>query len=395
MAWIEQRGDGWSVCYRDRGRRERVSGLPSERAAQALADEIDRVHARGQVYERTRRAAPRWDELADEYVTWAASRSAPTTMRSVCASLDRFGTWGAARTRRAELWADEVDVEVLEDWHAAMLAEGLSTTYARQSVSRVRRALRWGASRPGWRGVLVAPDMPYLLPASTRVGSESPAWDDCDRAIAQAAGWVQQAMVVGRATGLRLAQVMYLKREDLDLGTATLHIPPGLPGSKTRSERRGRWVPVPAWLVEDVASWGPWSGWLVDRRQRARSQGPAFDPEARDVASSTFRAAWERAGVEVAQPFHALRKSHYTGLLLAGVPDAHVDALQGRAARTLGGSTYADWRRLVEPVLRPAVAHVPRVRYDLPPLRPRDASAPSVPPLPPRGERDDDATTQI
>ena len=84
MASVNKRGGSWVVRWRDGGRGSRAHQLTrsTERAAQALADEIDRAIERYGKYEPGRRVGPTpLKEIVDGYIADSARRHAPGTTR--------------------------------------------------------------------------------------------------------------------------------------------------------------------------------------------------------------------------------------------------------------------------------------------------------------------------
>lgn len=374
MAWVEKHRGRWRVCWSEGGRTRTRGGFRTRSEAERARDVVATAVALGQPVERDRRAAPRWDAVETAYLAWYQSRRASGSLAPVTSRLRT-----AASALRLTYLSD-LEEPHLEAMHARLREAGASETYAHGVVVSVLAMQRWACKRPEWRGLLRRLDSIELRAPRPRLDPVAPSWEDCDKAIAHAHGWVRRLMLVQRGTGLRSAQVMHLTWDRVRLDDATLHIAPDLPGSKAIHERAGRIVPIPRWLADEMATWTRDDAFVVDRDE------PSGDPRqrrgrSRTRSSSAVRGPWTRAGVDVPQPTHALRKAHATGLLLAGAAPAHIDYLQGRVVHGMGllGRTYAEWKRL-EPLIRPVAELV-------------DPYSPPTHPEPTRPDHDDDAST--
>lgn len=207
------------------------------------------------------------------------------------------------------------------------------------------------------------------LPDVTSPRLPSPTWAEMDAAIQHAWGWYAHLLLVQRFTGLRVGQVMRLTREDIDLRRATLRVRGEL--GKSREERRGRTVPISAHLVEELATWGTWTGPLLVMTRRPKGEAPELAGKPRTAGRPKCEAlqlAWERAGVrrEVwagseehrGQPSHAMRHGFITGLRKLGVDLELVQFLVGHTSGTVTTEVYTDFD-LMEDELRAAVGRIP------------------------------------
>jgi len=259
-----------------------------------------------------------------------------------------FGAWLESRSRRQHIGLDTFSRALLADyWDHCSDVRGAAASTANRRVNHVHQLWEWcydhdtiGAETPRPRRI----DLPSPEAAATR----APTWAQMD-AVIDAVGlehWRRYLMVL-RCTGLRTSQAMQLRWEDVDFDAGTLLIRPEL--GKSRSERRGRVVPLAPVLLREMSTWGPRQGWLVD--------WPG-DTGQRDPARSTLRRAWERAGVPreiwATQPNHAMRKGYISGLRLLGAAADAVEFLVGHDMGIRG--TYTDPWALP---LTDAVARVP------------------------------------
>ncbi len=178
-----------------------------------------------------------------------------------------------------------------------------------------------------------------------------------DACIAAASGWIRKVAIVMRFTGLRVQQVMALKKTDISSERETLQVRGEL--GKSPSEKAGRIVPVSRHLLDEISTWTHSGPWLVPcpRKQRlARS---------RDMAR-----AWRRAGVRGAiwenRPDHCFRRGFISELRRAG---ADSDAVEHLVGHKLAGQKAA---------------------YIDPKFLPLDQAVATIPPL--GAQRDFDAT---
>jgi integrase len=375
VAHVEQYEQGFAVRWTERGRRRTWGGIRSRREAEAIAADIERALARGESVQRESRASPSWGDAVGDYMAWYRERRAVRSAEATASRLDTAETH--LRPARGTLYLDHVDIEAIEVLHTRLLGAGYAPSYAAGVCAAAATMQRWAARRPRWRGLLT--ELPRLDLGGTVPQEEvrAPTWAECDRAISHASGWVRRLMMVQRATGLRSAQVMHLRWDHVDLGAATFRIPPGLVGSKSKRERKhGRWVPVPRWLAAEMATWGRREGYIVDRSEAAGDPRQVRGTTRNTHATST-RPPWTRAGLEVAQPTHALRKAHVTELRLLGAPRDVIDFLQGRDDGTLQTTAYTDWLRL-EPLIRPVVEMVAPYAPSVPEVVDLDAARRAV-----------------
>lgn len=362
MASIEKRAGAWRVRWRDPDGSPRSRGGFARRSAaeQFARDVADRVAAgrRGDV---DRRPCPTVREAAAAWVKWAAPKDGERGRKASRTIIERGYCIDRFVAAHGDLRADAVTVELLEAWHDTIVERGAGKLYARNEVRGVRGTVNWAATRDDWRGLVPSIGRLDLPPATTDVQPQAPTWAQMD-AVIRACGrtWYRRLFVVMRWTGLRSSQVMHLRWDHLDLTAATLEIPPNLVGSKSKHERRGRWLPLAEGLVAELATWGRREGWLIDRTIGPRRG--RIDPDARHLNGRTLRRIQRDAGGASEtddQPTHSFRKGFRTNLIADGASDAAVKFFMGRRV-DLDSDVYTAWRRL-EPLLRRTLALIPPV----------------------------------
>ncbi len=319
----------------------------------------------------------------EEFTRGAARRLAPRTAEQYAGHLDLFVEWLHGTERRKRWSVSVLEARLLEAFFDWLLGDTgrhgrpRTRSTARKYVATVELFWSWawrhddrfaGVPRP--RSVLEE------LPAEPAARTIAPTWEEMDRCVGAAAGWQRQLATVLRYTGLRVDQGMRLLWSDLDLERAELRIRPEL--GKSRQEKRGRVVPVPLHLVEEVSTWGERVGFLVPC---GRHDGP----RAREARGRDLARAWRRAGVreEVwkAHPHHAFRKGYESGLLALGAPFLHVEHLIGHSIRG-AADAYVDPAVAFE--LRSTVDLVPRIgaasRAVVPPAFPGEGTPEGITP---------------
>ena len=360
MASIEQRDGKWRVRWKEPrpggGWTSRTFTVGTKREAKKVAVEAEQAVRAGRTYEPgPARETAGLRQMMAAYMHHSARVHAPKTTIRVGQHLDLFERFLRAGRRRKVLSAGMLSYQTLSAFHAWLQdpqtgrhvhRRGEET--CRKVVSAVEVFWSWAYKRQqrgDWSGVPY-PDS-LELKRAPRLEVLAPTWDQVDAMLLEASGWHRQLYTVLRCTGLRVAQAMAIRWEDIDLEAQVLHVRVG----KSRQEKRGRWVPLAPVLVEEIAGWGERAEWLVPCPRKQR------EARARDAAR-----AWTRAKVPeqlwAARPHHALRKCFRTELIAAGASPAAVDHLMGHAHQGVGAQVYTDPRAFG---LREAVAMVPAI----------------------------------
>lgn len=339
-------------------------------------------------------AVARLDAMAAGWLRWKATRCSKGSMRAYILHARRFieclervagvspgsGTAGLLRRDRF--------IEVVRE----LQGEGLSrsTVY---SISRSGLELwRWASDDPEtWARVPAPPrEAKAILPRPPRyTAPEAPTLaeaDACLRYLPLEAVSTRRVGTLLRFTGLRASQVLCLRREDLDLDQALLHVRHGKGEAETSASRR---IPVSPHLVSELL---PWLGELEPEALLFPSRSRRFADRPAPIRPELFRFAWEAAtewgevrehtwnppNRHIARPEHAFRATFQTTLRLFGVADRVIDALVGHRGDSVRGRHYAGTASLM-PAMREAVAQLPPIDWRGPPahtLRRRSADSP-------------------
>lgn len=327
MASVKKRGSVWVVRWRDGGRGARAHQLTrsTERAAHALAEEVERAIERWGRYEPARSTRPTaLRVILDGFIADSARRHAPGTTRNYAQHLLLFREWAG------DVDADALSHRLLSDYQLHLVAaetgrhmHGRGANTVQKHFAAIEQAWTWAWQRQA-RGEYQGVPQPDSLglrraPAPHKL---APSWVQMDACIGAAGGWQRDLYVVLRCTGLRVQQALGLRWDDLRLDLGILHLRPEL--GKSAQEKRGRWVPLAPVLVTELAGWGRREGWLVECGRERR------EARARDA-----QRAWTRAGVDSAVwdgcAHHAFRAGFSSGLKRAGADTEAVEYLVGHS----------------------------------------------------------------
>ncbi|TNE92257.1 MAG: hypothetical protein EP330_02705 [Deltaproteobacteria bacterium] len=385
-------GARWRVRWREwvelddgkRKRRQRERWVSTEEAAIELRASVLRELEAGRVWEpdatREERAVT-LDEMGVEYLRWQA------TMRQAAASSIRnyARSWGsfvevAAFLRRvptgapvpADLLSRRLFAQVAEELRAP--SEGRTVAFKQKRrngrVDEVRRPAKplaestiyaclrtardvwtWASGAPEEFPGLPAPASGLLPPAPTYAAPPAPTMaeiDACIRLITPKATRARAAAVWMRYTGLRIAQVLRLRDEDLDEASRTLTLRGEL-GKSKREASAARVLPVSDAMLRDLRGLRGEGGYLVPGGGELNARGRISTP------AGTLRRAWERAtqaglarrevwdppSRKIARPDHAFRAALQAHLDGARVRETTIDALVGHAPSSTRRKHYA------------------------------------------------------
>lgn len=340
MASVHRRGEKWAVRWRDLRGRQRSKDAPDQRTARRIQRQVEASLAAGRDWDpRESRGAPDLDAVTRAYVARCARVLAPRTALRYAHFLDLFLAWLRTRERTAPV--PEVLTEaLLEEYHAHLRSTGLhghprSGTTARKHVEAIQLLWRWAwdhNDQPGWD---VIPQPRRLeLPRRPRPAAKAPTWAEADLYVAACRGldWLYRDAVLGRALGTRLSETCLLDWSDVDLDAARLTLRP----ETTKGGYGGRTLPMPPWLMAEMAGWGVREGRVVGAPEYVlRHGGGTRQPVD----------AWKRSGVAErvwrGQPTHALRKCWKSGMLALGFPKHAVDLYVGHSLGQVDGA-YID-----------------------------------------------------
>lgn len=359
MASIEQRGNVWTVRWRNRNSatNHRLR-FRSEREALRRKVEIEDAIDRFGRWDLPREgdAPARLSEVIGKYLAEVARRKAPRTAVNVARAMDLYQRFaGDPYVTDGLTYSSLSDFETwLRQPENSQRPTGRKTATIVGLVGIVETFWKWAWVAqernldPIFRGI--RPSLSLELKRDPSPYVMAPSWHQMDACIEASNGWRRNLHFVLRCTGLRVYQVMRLLWSDLDMNNGVLLIRPEL--GKTRAERRGRSVPVARVLLDELAGWGTREGFIIHYPFKNRLMGLDTDSAVR---------AWERAKVDPAvwknHPHHCFRAGFFTGLRRAG---ADKDAIQHLVGHSRGAVTEA-YDDPHSPALLKAVGLVPEL----------------------------------
>lgn len=356
MASIRKRGKTLQVRYRTLAGVETSVTAPDRETAKRLKAEIERAHCLGEEWSpgsRDDADQPSLGEVVQAYLNEEARRLAPSTMRVYGLFLTGFLDHLREKHPKGRLHPRLLTAEALGGYFDALTAT-YSPSSAASVIRRVTAVWDWAFKRNRRFGNTVPYPEEIALPhRTTELRPWAPSWSLADQVVTVAWSleprWYGDLLAVQRYTGLRCSQVMRLQVSDFDLEGLRLHVRPEV--GKTRSEKRGRLIPITPHLAEMIEAWGRSEGFLIDTGSGERA-----------VSNSVLRRRWEKAGVALAdlrQPTHAFRKMIVSELRRAGADETAVKALVGHKLDiTSDVYTTAD---VLMPMMEAAVALIPKI----------------------------------
>lgn len=253
-------------------------------------------------------------------------------------------------------------VECIRRWQK----DGYSEAWVYSAARSVIDMWRWVSDDPGrYPGVAVPPrEAKTILPrVPIYVAPPAPTLaeiDACLRRVTRDSEEARRLGVMLRFTGLRVSQVLALRRGDLDLEHRTLVV---TVGKSRMEEAERRTIPLPAPLVEEIAPWA--SARRADDLLFPRF-GVAGDPRQASKKADSFKAAWAAATEageareivwkpvtrKITRPEHAFRAAFQAFLRKKSVGEEVIDALVGHHGRSVRARHYAGtdslWERMEE-----------------------------------------------
>lgn len=414
VRWRERvAGGGW----RHRSRTFRASGpktrTPPREATEFLAELLRTLDA-GELPElpkpAVRREVGTFDEGCVAFLEHKRRRLAPASRVKYGRAITRW--FRSARkvlglADDAPIPLDKLDRElfgkVLDDWRPppsddGVRPKGLSESTVYNSARIVLEAWEFCADDPDKHPGCPPPPRvkSRVLPeAPIYVAPPAPRLDEVDACIRRIPSYAYVAMgvaIVARYTGLRVTQIVGIRREDVDLDALTITV---RLGKSRREKAEQRKVPILRAMLEDLRRAGVLEHdgeWLLRRRRDLRAP-----PNRNHHPSATIRDAWEAATEaketrrEVwdpptrlqGRPIHAFRAALQAHLQSNGVAAEVIDMIVGHAGTSTRARHYASPDELL-PVARAALEehmspidwHGPHVGdgADVIPLRKRHAT---------------------
>lgn len=324
------RGGGkrtWVVRYRWGGRAFKLihlASMPTEREAKALRD-----WAAGELI------AGR-----DPRASLAARREAavhPTASRDVDGAWDAFV---AARLDTAEgtrrnyrkakdafsplVGSLEVGSLRVADIQAAIgtLSGSMNPTTLAKYVNTLRQVLDFAEVEPN-----VARDRRVKLPPVVREEPEPPDADQVVAMLGQLTARWRLAFVTAEQTGMRVGEISSVAWRDVDAAGSRFRM-----RARDTKSRRGKWVPVPGWLMDEIEATCPLEDRLPDRRVFARVDEAG-------LRNAMLRAC-RTAKIPVYSP-HDLRHRRITIWHHAGVPMREIQERVGHSRASITLDVYS------------------------------------------------------
>lgn len=331
MASIDRRAGGWRVRWRDPDGRARSRQCPDRTTAKRLLRDVERAVAEGYRWEPPDAdVEPDLREVISAYLSDVKRSKRPITHRGYEAHLSLFQRWleachGATAPLRPELLSRRT---LARYWDAT---EGAGQWGEPRSIATRRRYVQVAWLLWNWAyeseefGDYFARPRKLEMPEAPSNPVIAPTWAQMDAVIEHAPSeWTRRLCVILRCTGLRFGQATRLEWRDVDLEGAVLTVRGEL--GKSKSERRGRRVPLAAPLIQDLAGWGVREGLLLP----CGSTKPHWR---RGELADAWKAAGVPRDVWFRRVAHAFRKGFVSELRRAG---ADVDAVEFLVGHSLG-----------------------------------------------------------
>ena len=173
----------------------------------------------------------------------------------------------------------------------------------------------------------VARDRRVKLPARMREEPEPPDADHVVAMLARLTARWRLAFVTAEQTGMRVGEIASVAWRDVDVAGSRVRM-----RARETKSRRGKWVPVPAWLMDEVEASCPLEDRLPDRHvfQRVDEAG---------LRNAMLRAC-RTARIPVYSP-HDLRHRRITIWHHAGVPIREVQERVGHSRASITLDVYS------------------------------------------------------
>jgi integrase len=208
----------------------------------------------------------------------------------------------------------------VQEWIGAQMNELKPSSLSRY-LNTLRQVLDFADVDPN-----PARDRRVKLPRIEATTLEPPTANQVDAILAHSPPRWKLALRTLEQTGMRVGELHDLEWRDFDLAERRFRIRRG----KTATARR--WVAVPPWLVEEIATTCPPDDRIAERRV---FQG--FSP---DVAKNVMARACKAAGIPHFHP-HDLRHRYASVKLREGVPVTELAAQLGHARKSMTLDTYS------------------------------------------------------
>ena len=255
-------------------------------------------------------------------------------------------------------------------------AAGRSESHVYSVARSTLEMWRWVADDPAnYPGVPTPPrEAKAVLPQPPIYAAPpAPTMAECDAALRHLPIEAIQSRRIGtvlRYTGLRIFQVVSVRRRDLDLVNGLLTVTTG----KSRAEKAEmRTIPVCRSLVAELQPWAAelpadallFPAWgIVGSDRKASIRPETFGAAWREAVrwGEAREVAWKPANRMTGRPEHAFRAAFQAALRLAGASETVIDELVGHHGKTVRSRHYAAGETLLAP-MRAAVDSLPPIDW--------------------------------
>lgn len=356
-AWIEKRGEAWTVRWKFNGRSGRRK-VPDKKTARVLVREIETCHSLGRHwYPESRSANPDIIEIMTTRIERAKATKAKSTVKGYKCCFAQFVDFLRLRKPRGKLGVHFFSEAQLLEFHNWLLAErGNSSRTAATRFRQMKTLWYWASTSAEYAEEVprfINVEVPLFQPPPRRL---SPTWAQLDTILSRMMNArptkrkvaSYRAAFVMRMTGLRATQACALNWEDISLDDGTLYIRGDI--GKSSLERRGRLIPISPHLVSEAATWGRREGRLVGCNLKYPTLHSAIYRHIERTADESLKE------LLAGQSLHCFRRAFTSELVGRGAKRFAVEILLGRSTG-VGGDIYTD-PRFVWDTLEDTVAMV-------------------------------------
>ena len=307
------------------------------------------------------------EQAALGWLEWKKTRCKPRSVVSYAGHMKRFfemvrevrGIKSDQSVIATELSRDLV-IECIRRWQDL----GRSPAWVYSAGRSVLDMWRWVSDDPiQYPGLPVPPREPKTVLPRVPIYVAPPAptmeeMDACIRHIGKRGHGTRRVATFLRFTGLRISQVLAIRRRDLDLQGRTLVV---TLGKSQYEDAERRTIPLSRHLVLEVRDWVER---LEDDALLFGRRGAPDKPAARKVdpllrawraataAGETREAVWNPPNRKITRPEHAFRAGFQAFLRGKRVDEEVIDAIVGHRGRSVRSRHYAGaeslWERMVE-----------------------------------------------
>ena len=298
------------------------------------------------------------EQAALAWLEWKRTRCKPRSVVTYATHIKRFfelareiGGIEAEQAVPACVLTRDLMIECIRRWQRMGRSEAWVYSAARSAMDM----WRWvsddpdqypGLPTPPREAKTVLPRTPiYVAPPAPTMAE----LDACLRYLSLEAVESRRIGVFMRFTGLRISQVLAIRRRDIDLEAQTLTV---TVGKSRQEEAEQRTIPISQHLVAEVAPWAaarepsdflfPAYGNVNLKRQAARKNEPLRGAWAEATRWGEARkTVWAPTNRKIARPQHAFRAGFQAFLRSQRVEEEVIDALVGHHGRSIRARHYA------------------------------------------------------